>query len=57
METMKPKGLAERMRDAKTIDELEALIQEGKGYQDPSLQTRRRWERIAEAKRAALSKK
>jgi hypothetical protein len=37
------KGMAERLRDAKTLAEVDALMAEANGYSGVSAKTRRRW--------------
>ena len=48
------KGIAERIRDAKTLTELDALAAEAKTYSGASAKTKRRWAEIIEYARKRI---
>ena len=49
-------GLKSRIKVAKSVDDINALLSEGRGYKYASGHTQRQWARVAEARIAELSK-
>ncbi len=52
----KPVSLMDRIKKAKTIDELHLLMFEGQAYEYASDKTRKRWDKTYEARRLQILK-
>ena len=48
-------SLTDRLRQAATVAEIDALLVEGRGYARATEQSRREWQRIADVRRVALA--